>query len=260
MRAIAIDFETANQSRGSACALGLVWIEGLMIVRQEYRLIRPKSMDFHPINVGVHGIRPADVRTAAEFPDVYAEFKDDFEDAILIAHNMSFDLSVLHAAGADYGLPIAPLGTFCTLKMARHLWPGYGTFTLSSLASRHQIDFRHHHAGDDAYACARLAIDGAKTTGSIDMGDLARQTRLLQHVPSRNAPRSFKEGGIASRALAGLGAARPGSAQTFEVRGSSGNLYTVTRQGEGRSALYRCNCTAGRFNRACKHVRAITQG
>lgn len=260
MRAIAIDFETANQSRGSACALGLVWIEGLMIVRQEYRLIRPKIMDFHPINVGVHGIRPADVRAAAEFPDVYAEFKDDFEDAILIAHNMSFDLAVLHAAGADYGLPIGRLGTFCTLRMARHLWPSYGTFKLSSLALRHQIAFRHHHAGDDAYACARLAIDGAKTAGSADILDLARRTRLLQHAPPRSAVRRPTEGSIASRALAGLNSARQGSERTFEVRGSTGNLYTVTMHGEGKSAVYRCNCTAGRFHRSCKHVRAIFPG
>jgi len=39
----AIDFETANYSPDSACAVGLVAVEGGRVVRREYHLIRPPN-------------------------------------------------------------------------------------------------------------------------------------------------------------------------------------------------------------------------
>ena len=39
LKTIAIDFETANEERGSACSVGLAWIEDGEIVRVEERLI-----------------------------------------------------------------------------------------------------------------------------------------------------------------------------------------------------------------------------
>ena len=64
MKTLAIDFETANEERRSACAIGLAWIENGEVVRKERRLIRPKEMRFNYHNVLVHGIRPEDVREA----------------------------------------------------------------------------------------------------------------------------------------------------------------------------------------------------
>lgn len=41
---VAIDFETANPSRGSACAIGLVKVEKGKIVAKEVRLIDPQLL------------------------------------------------------------------------------------------------------------------------------------------------------------------------------------------------------------------------
>ncbi|MFC6050136.1 DNA polymerase III, partial [Methylobacterium hispanicum] len=60
MTTIAIDFETANERRDSACAVGLAWIEHRRVVRRESRLIRPAELRFAPGNIRVHGILPAD--------------------------------------------------------------------------------------------------------------------------------------------------------------------------------------------------------
>jgi len=38
---LAIDFETANYSRTSACALGMVFVKNKRIVADEYYLIQP---------------------------------------------------------------------------------------------------------------------------------------------------------------------------------------------------------------------------
>ncbi|HOP20636.1 MAG TPA: hypothetical protein PK585_11175, partial [Amphiplicatus sp.] len=70
MRTIAIDFETANEQRGSACSVGLAWIEGGDVVRVEERLIRPRDMRFSGFNIAIHGIRPEDVANSPEFPEV----------------------------------------------------------------------------------------------------------------------------------------------------------------------------------------------
>jgi DNA polymerase-3 subunit epsilon len=51
MRFTAIDFETANADRGSACAVGLVVVEDGQIVSRTSQLIRPEPCRFDPFNV-----------------------------------------------------------------------------------------------------------------------------------------------------------------------------------------------------------------
>ena len=64
MTIIAIDFETANERRDSACVVGLAWIEGDAVIRRESHLMRPPKLRFSPGNIRVHGIRP----TCATYP------------------------------------------------------------------------------------------------------------------------------------------------------------------------------------------------
>jgi len=58
----AIDFETANEQRSSACAIGIVCIEDGLITEQEYHLIKPPGLHFNPFNIAIHGIRRASNR------------------------------------------------------------------------------------------------------------------------------------------------------------------------------------------------------
>lgn len=46
MEFVAIDFETANTSRDSACAIGLVTVRNGRIIDEYYQLIRPKNLFF----------------------------------------------------------------------------------------------------------------------------------------------------------------------------------------------------------------------
>ena len=43
---LAIDFETANASRGSACSVGIAAVSGLRIVDTYYSLIKPRVAGF----------------------------------------------------------------------------------------------------------------------------------------------------------------------------------------------------------------------
>ncbi len=163
LKTIAIDFETANEQRGSACSVGLAWIEDNRVVRVEERLIRPKSMRFSSFNIAIHGIRPEHVEDAGEFPEVMDEFVDDFRDATMIAHNAAFDFSVWRSCLDLYAQSYPELQYLCSVKMAQKAWPHLGSHKLNILASHLGLSFVHHNAAEDAAICAEAAIAVARS-------------------------------------------------------------------------------------------------
>ena len=96
MKLVAIDFETADQSADSACAIGIVSIEKGKITKKGYRLIRPPRRHF--IFSYIHGISWADVEAQPTFIDVWDQFAPFWKDAdYFLAHYAPFDRNVLTA-------------------------------------------------------------------------------------------------------------------------------------------------------------------
>jgi DNA polymerase-3 subunit epsilon len=159
-RFIAIDFETANHSRDSACAVGLVVVSGGRIVDRAYHLIQPPSRDF--VFTRIHGLTWSDVRAAPTFAELWPELRDRFAGVDFVAaHNAPFDSGVLIGCCRSYGLR-APQSRFvCTVKVARAVWGIYPT-NLPHVCERLRIPLRHHHADSDAEACARIVIEAEK--------------------------------------------------------------------------------------------------
>lgn len=158
LKTIAIDFETANEQRGSACSVGLAWIENNRVVRVEERLIRPRDMRFSSFNIAIHGIRPEHVEDAPEFPEVMDEFADDFHGATMIAHNAAFDFSVWRSALDGYRMDYPELSYLCSVKMAQRVWPQLISHKLNVLAQHLGLSFAHHNAAEDAAICAEASI------------------------------------------------------------------------------------------------------
>ena len=163
LKTIAIDFETANEQRASACSVGLAWIENGQVTRVEERLIRPKDMRFSSFNIAIHGIRPEQVEDAGEFPEVMDEFADDFAGATMIAHNAAFDFSVWRSSLDAYRQPYPSLTYLCSLKMAQKVWPHFPSHRLNVIADHLGLRFVHHNAAEDAAVCAAAALDIART-------------------------------------------------------------------------------------------------
>ncbi|MGF6174681.1 3'-5' exonuclease [Ensifer sp. 4252] len=172
MKTIAIDFETANEQRGSACSVGLAWIEDGRVVRIEERLIRPKRMRFSSFNIAIHGIRPEHVEDAGEFPEVMDEFADDFRGATMIAHNAAFDFSVWRSCLDLYRQDYPDLSYLCSVKMAQKVWPHLGSHKLNILAGHLGLTFAHHNAAEDAAICAEAAIAIAGSLGVSRVRDI----------------------------------------------------------------------------------------
>jgi DNA polymerase-3 subunit epsilon len=182
MSVIAIDFETANEQRASACSVGLAWVADGKVVRVEERLIRPQEMRFSGFNIGIHGIHPADVEDAPEFPDVMAEFAADFAGATVIAHNAAFDISVWRASADLYGQSYPSFDYLCTVKMAKKVWPDLDSHKLNALGRHLCLDFHHHNAAEDARICAEVALACAADLGA---DGIEAVPALIEMVPGR---------------------------------------------------------------------------
>ena len=176
MRAVAIDFETANEQRASPCSIGLAWIDDGVIASVEHHYIRPPGMRFASFNVAFHGIGPDQVRDADEFPAVLAMLAPRLSGRTVLAHNASFDISVVRNTCDVYGLPYPEFDYLCTVKLARQSWPDLTSGRLNDVCDYLGIKFRHHDASEDAYACASLAIEAMKVTGAKCFQSLAATT------------------------------------------------------------------------------------
>lgn len=153
---VAIDFETASARRDSACAVGVAaGCAGRVVLSRTY-LIRPPSAQF--TFADLHGLEWEDVRDAPTFAELWPTLRTWIAEAAFIAaHNASFDQSVLHACCARYRLRPPRTRFVCTVELARSHW-GIRPTKLPDVCQRLAIPLRHHDAGADAVACARIVL------------------------------------------------------------------------------------------------------
>lgn len=178
MRFAAIDFETADHGRDSACSVGLVVVDDGVVVERMHRLIRPPRKTF--IFTAVHGITWRKVQKEPAFGEVWADLLPVVDDVqFLAAHSAPFDRSVLGACCVAADLP-APAASFvCTVKVARVAWDLYPT-TLPDVCSHLRVPLKHHDALSDAEACARIVLAAAKKLGAtklLEVGGVAPSRR-----------------------------------------------------------------------------------
>ncbi len=268
VRALAIDFETANERRSSACAVGLAWIEDGAVARRAYRLIRPPEMRFSPFNTKVHGLTARDVEGAGSFPEVMEEFLGELSSHVLLAHNAAFDVGVLLAGLEAYGVPAPDFDYLCTVKVAQAAWPRQPRHSLDAVARHLGIAFRHHHAGEDAEACARVALAAARSVGAARLADMPGLigVTLGRVGAAGHRPCGAPGGRVPPRGSGRAAAAIPRAdapaddGPAFLVRGSTGNRYRVRLGSSPAGPVPTCTCMAGRNRRLCRHVRALMEG
>lgn len=170
---VAVDFETANHLRTSACSIGLAVVEKGKVVETLHRLIRPIPFSFYPGNIAIHGITPRMVEREPEFDRLWTELKPYFEGRQIVAHNASFDLSVLRALFDHFGIPYPSLHYFCTVMAAKRIIKDSFNHKLSTLSQYFDIELNHHNAESDAIAAAYIAIGLCRKTGSNTLDELS---------------------------------------------------------------------------------------
>lgn len=151
---IVIDFETANQNRISACALGLVFIKNDRVAYQTNFYIKPpESEQFSNRNIGIHGITAEDVDYAMTFDELWeSELSKYFNQNLIVFHNASMDLSVLKNLFQHYTISGYEIEYLDTMQLAEK---SGNPKKLSELADKFDIEYiDKHNPEEDAKVCA----------------------------------------------------------------------------------------------------------
>jgi DNA polymerase III epsilon subunit-like protein len=153
----AIDFETANEYRGSPCAVGLVKVINGVVADERHWMMKPPDCvaRFSPFNVAVHGITREMVATAPTWRERLPEILRFIGDDVVVAHNAGFDMGVLRYACAADEIPSPQLRFLCTLVMARRAFQ-LPSYRLPFVAAACGYELRDHH---HPLADARGAVD-----------------------------------------------------------------------------------------------------
>lgn len=179
MDLIALDFETATSERNSPCEMGIAIVRGGVVREVHNWLIKPRSWPhFSPWNVAVHGIRPGDVAAAPTFDALWPHVRPLMQGAVIVAHNASFDMGVLRGTLASYGLAHPEFSYFCSVSMAKRVWPTMPKYDLKTLCSRQGIPLVHHRAGNDSHATAELVLRAAGQHGVQSIGGFLRSAAV----------------------------------------------------------------------------------
>lgn len=156
-RVLVIDFETANFSATSACAIGAILIDDGEIVKQFHSLIKPPSKVFQ--FTSIHGITWEQVKNSPDFKQVWdLELGSLYESAdLLVAHNIGFDSRVLKATAEHHSIKLKEKPTACTVKIARselEIKPA----KLDHVCKTLEIPLQHHEALSDSLASAYIYL------------------------------------------------------------------------------------------------------
>jgi DNA polymerase-3 subunit epsilon len=106
------------------------------------------------------GISQRMVDGAPPVAQVLPRLLDFIGDDALAAHNASFDARFLLAESQRLGLSPRHRGLICSLKLARRMLPGQGSYKLGGLAHALNISYRGaaHRAEADAEVSTRLLL------------------------------------------------------------------------------------------------------
>ena len=131
-RYVAFDVETPNSRNDRMSAIGVTVIEDGEIAE-------------------------AAVETEPTFPEIWEKLEPVFSNAVLVAHNATFDLGVLAKCLHAYGIPWQTRVKYaCTVRMSRQMHPETENHRLNTMCDCLGIELDHHHAGSDSHACGEI--------------------------------------------------------------------------------------------------------
>ncbi|MBN9644270.1 3'-5' exonuclease [Corynebacterium mendelii] len=163
---VAVDFETANEDRRSACQIALVKFIGGAPHAQLVSYIKPPTECNEFTFTYIHGIKPRTVRQAPTWDALTEEIGKFVGDAPVYAHNAAFDHTVWQKLDEHYGTDTCPERFFCTVKLAQKLWPNLKNHKLPTVVKHVKPGYRlkHHEASSDAKACGWIVANAAKAS------------------------------------------------------------------------------------------------
>ena len=152
---IAIDFETANPKRVSACAIGYAKVCDCEIAENNGYLIKPVG-GHAPFQSKIHGIKEEHTFDKPEFGEMFSEIQDIFNYP-LVAYSL-FNKQVLNALSEHFSLGLR-FEYIDSCSLAKEQLPNLKNHKLKTLIKHFELpSFKHHDATEDALACAKVFL------------------------------------------------------------------------------------------------------
>ena len=222
---VVVDTETTglHPARDRLIEIAAVRIAGGAATERFNELVNPQRAIPGSIT-RLTGITNEMVSPCASSQEVLPQFLEFLGDAVLVAHNLNFDLRFLNAELSSAGMQQLACPTICTLRLARRLLPGLRSKSLRNLTHFYKIVNRQaHRALADAEATAgvfsRMA-DVLRTEHHLEwLDDLLR----FQHKTYQTAIRSKHLAQIRRTTLPRL----PGRPGVYFLKDASGMCLYV---------------------------------
>ena len=179
---VVFDIETTGFSplKNKIIEIGAVKVEKGKIVDRFSTFINPGV----PIPFKIEqltGISDSMVLSAPDITAILPEFLEFCKDAVLVAHNASFDMSFILHNAKELGYHFDP--TYLdTVGLARYLLPKLRRYKLDVVAKELGVSLENHHrAVDDAEATAGIfqrLLDRLKQQGITNLEEVEKKAKL----------------------------------------------------------------------------------
>lgn len=194
MREIIFDTETTGlrpENGDRVIEIGAVELENRFPTGRHFHVfINPEGRAVDPEAFNVHGISNEFLADKPTFGDIAGDFLEFVSDAMLIAHNASFDIGFINAEFSRLGIDAFPADRVIdTLMIARRKHP-MGPNSLDALCQRYGIDNSHrdkHGALLDSELLAEVYIElngGRQASLLLDTEETARRGPAALAEPS----------------------------------------------------------------------------
>ncbi len=183
MKFAVLDFETTGDQPGSdeIIQVGLVVMNDFRIEQSYTSFIKP-SVPIPPFISSLTGISDEMVKDAPSLEDVVNDIIPLLADAVLVAHNVSFDLGFLQCALTQNGYSPFEGRVLDTLDWLRILYPTVTSYQLSFVSGALGVPHeRPHQADSDAEATARLWELCLQKLFALPLVTLQRLSYLFSH-------------------------------------------------------------------------------
>jgi DNA polymerase-3 subunit epsilon len=154
---VVVDLETNG---GAAAAANIIELASARVrsgrVLAEFQQLVNPGSQVPPFITRLTGIDDAMLADQPPITAVWPRFMEFLGDAVIVAHNATFDLGFLNAAAVAHGGRALSQPHLCTLRLARRLVPELRRRSLDALAGHFGIPTRDRHR---ALGDVRITVD-----------------------------------------------------------------------------------------------------
>lgn len=181
-----VDIETTGGSHGNRITeIAAVKTDGIRVLDSFETLINPGI--FIPKSITLlTGITNEMVKNAPVFDEISSKFLNFLEGTIFVAHNVSFDYSIIKNHFEDVAIPFN-YKKLCTVRLSRSIMPNHPSYSLGKLcrALGIQNNNRHRAMGDAEATTKLFHLLYTKDLEFIQhsLNQLSRESILPPHLP-----------------------------------------------------------------------------